>query len=866
MNVSPRRWIRCSMLFAAATVLAAAHGAAGAEELGPPFKQVLPEAPLRTTDLKAELPGPGFEDLWASFAHEATSRAADRAPMFGEQALFVRFSAMTGAPRLIFGDLGMAPAADLGVDRARGWIAEHAELLGVDPSQLTIARAFDGPNRPRHFFFAQSVAGLPVFQSELAVHMDRSGRVWAVNNTTVPVAIDDALPLITAEEATAAALAELETERDPGLAADDPAPELGVWPTSAGGTLAWRVLVSTREPAGAWEVLVDARAGGILEPAINRMMTVDGIGQVFQPSPLVSSGINNLTDASVIPEGDYYAAVLPGLDASGTLIGPACRIHASHPNIVTRPTFDFSDLRRTNVQFDQEQVYWGIDFGERIYQALGYSAASGTPLMNYAINYYAHGSPTWGDQDNSSFSGNNMSGTGTGLLQFGTGGVDDAQDTEIVWHEWGHATFWNAKPGINQNVSSEGLGEGFGDYLAGSLSRRSLGNPSYGVTVGEWDAVSYNPGNPPFLRRLDTATFWENRPSAVHSAGQVWSHPLFDFDNQVGPDVGLDVALQALFLMDLSPTQVEGAAAMLAADQLLWSGATAGLITNAFEERHTIAGTVVPVVHTLGTAGPDSGDFLLRRSATPGCADFTVNFGATSGVVPIAGDWNGNGSDTVGTYDPATGSFSLRNSNTPGSADLSFAFGGVAASLVPLAGDWDGNGTDTIGVYDSTSGTFSLKNTNAAGGADITFAFGVGGAPVPLSGDWNGDGVDTIGLYTAATGLFELRNSNTPGAAEVTFGFGSAGVGGRPIAGDWNADGTDTIGVYVPANGRFELRNANSAGAAHHTVFYGGANRTPLAGDWNGPMHGELAGSTGTLPFVDSFEGGGFLCWSSRLD
>lgn len=862
MTVAPYRSIRLLLPALAALVLGGAQGPWA--QTAPSFKPVLPEAATRTVDLKTELPGPGFEDLWTAFADDAAGRGVgDGVPAFGDAPLFARFSAMTGAPRLILGDLGVAPAAARPADSARAWIAQHADLLGVDPDELELERAFDGPVKPRHFFFAQRYGGLPVFQAEVAVHMDTRGRIWGVNNTAVPVSVASLVPRIGPAEAVEAARTAIGSPRETILAGHDPAPELGIWPTADGGALAWRVFLSSRQPIGAWEVIVDARSGALLEPPLDRMATVDGIGRVFMPNPIVSSGNNTLTDGSVIPESEYYFTDLLGLDGSGALIGPACRVHPSHTNIVVRPTFDFSDLRRTNVQFDQEQVFWGIAFGEAIYQSLGYTAANGSPLMNYPIKYYAHDSPTWGDADNSSFTANNLDGTGTGFLQFGTGGVDDAQDTEIVWHEWGHATFWNARPGISQNISSEGLGEGFGDYLAGSLSKRSLGDPSYAVTVGEWDAVSYNPGDPGYLRRLDNPTFWENRPSQVHSAGQVWSHPLFDFDNQVGPDVGLDVALQALFLMDLTPTQVEGAAAMIAADQLLHGGATAGLINNAFRERHTVAGTVVPVVHTLGTAGAESGDFLLRRSATPGCTDFTVEFGPGGAVVPLAGDWNGNGSDTVGVYDPATGTFYLRNGNTPGSPDLTFQFGAVGASSVPVVGDWDGNGTDTIGIYDAVTGAFSLRNSNSAGPPDLAFTFGAGGALLPLAGDWDGDGDETIATYDPAAATFYLRNSNSPGAPDLTFAFGTAGA--LPVAGDWNGDGIDTIGVYVPATGTFELRNSNGAGAANHTVRFGGPNRRPLAGDWNGPMHGEEAGSTGGLPFVDGFEGASFLCWSAHL-
>ena len=77
------------------------------------------------------------------------------------------------------------------------------------------------------------------------------------------------------------------------------------------------------------------------------------------------------------------------------------------------------------------------------------------------------------------------------------------------------------------------------------------------------------------------------------------------------------------------------------------------------------------------------------------------------------------------------------------------------AGWIPIAGDWDGNGTDTIGLYDPATSTFYLRNTNGTGVADVTFNYGVGGAGwIPIAGDWNGDGKDTIGLYDPATSMF----------------------------------------------------------------------------------------------------------------
>ena len=189
--------------------------------------------------------------------------------------------------------------------------------------------------------------------------------------------------------------------------------------------------------------------------------------------------------------------------------------------------------------------------------------------------------------------------------------------------------------------------------------------------------------------------------------------------------------------------------------------------------------------------------------------------------------------DTPGAYVAATGAWFLRNSNSAGGADVTFTYGGGGPGLVPIAGDWDGDGDDTPGLYDPSTGAFFLKNSNAAGAADLVFTFGAGGAAVqPITGDWDGDGDDTVGLYDSGSGAFFLRNANAPGPADLFFSYGPANA--TPLAGDWNNDGADTVGVYVPASGAWFLRNSNSPGAADVVFTYGPPNVTPVAGDWNG--------------------------------
>ena len=260
-----------------------------------------------------------------------------------------------------------------------------------------------------------------------------------------------------------------------------------------------------------------------------------------------------------------------------------------------------------------------------------------------------------------------------------------------------------------------------------------------------------------------------------------------------------------------------------------------------------VSGTVTARLHDSSTIGlyiPDASTFYLKNSNTAGDPDITASYGMSNGLIALAGDWDGNGTDTIGLYDPATSVFYLRNTNSTGFADVTFTYGPAGAGWIPIAGDWNGDGKDTIGLYNPTTSVFYLRNTNDTGFANVTFAYGAAGAGlIPIAGDWNGDGKDTIGLYDPSQSMFFLRNTNDTGYANLTFAYGAAGAGWIPIAGDWNNDGKDTIGLYDPSRTMFLLRNTNDTGYADMAFAYGTANAgwTPIAGDWNGPSQALLA-------------------------
>ena len=122
-----------------------------------------------------------------------------------------------------------------------------------------------------------------------------------------------------------------------------------------------------------------------------------------------------------------------------------------------------------------------------------------------------------------------------------------------------------------------------------------------------------------------------------------------------------------------------------------------------------------------------------------GDATYSFDFGARNGL-PIAGDWDGDGKDGIGIFFPpgdgsAVGAFFLKNTLGPGNADVLFNIPTTEAAL-PIAGDWDGNGTVTVGWFDPPTGTFHLLERNADLSPERTVVFG--GAPdaIPVAGKW----------------------------------------------------------------------------------------------------------------------------------
>jgi subtilisin-like proprotein convertase family protein len=155
-------------------------------------------------------------------------------------------------------------------------------------------------------------------------------------------------------------------------------------------------------------------------------------------------------------------------------------------------------------------------------QALGFTGASGIVERSIVAD-----SDGVNGADNSYYSG--------GRLAFGHGCVDDSEDADVVLHEYGHAIHYS----INSNWGggdSGAIGEGFGDYWAGSYSYVTQnGDTFHPEWVFSWDGH----GSPVqcWNGRVMNQFGAQYDPNATYGAHQsipggyqsdeLWSTPLF---------------------------------------------------------------------------------------------------------------------------------------------------------------------------------------------------------------------------------------------------------------------------------------------------------------------------------------------------
>lgn len=407
-------------------------------------------------------------------------------------------------------DYLVARRAELGLDERD--VADLQQVHVRRQPGLTVVR------------YRQRAGGLPVFGSDIAVTVGDSGHVLYVGNDSVR----RLKPLVAAKAALSSGrAAEIVRAYLATQARAANVERMAFRDAQANTRDVWRVR------ANHWDVLVDASTGAILRAQDMRQFARAanvGVGQVFKPDPLSSARASyndpgyvdgNNADTPQL-DSQLKKVVLRGIhfDAASSkysLAGPyaVCAeletpTDAVCPNQATR-AFNFT---RDQLNFDAVNAYYHLDTYMRyVNVTLGVEAMP-----------YQH--PGAGLQfDPHAFQGSDNSYYADGDLHYGEGGVDDAQDADVITHELGHGLHdWVTDGHLSQ---VQGLSEGVGDYVAGGYSRDqpnqwTPADPQY-FWVFNWDG--HNPFWPGRVTNWNVGRVYPRDVARAegHTAGQYWS-------------------------------------------------------------------------------------------------------------------------------------------------------------------------------------------------------------------------------------------------------------------------------------------------------------------------------------------------------
>ncbi len=312
-----------------------------------------------------------------------------------------------------------------------------------------------------------------------------------------------------------------------------------------GNQLAWEVIHYDSSPFSDWLVTVSAATGDVIGKE-DRLLHATGQAKLFVPNAVVENdGYNNIDDRD-----DRDSNRLTNLRSSVTLDlimdGQSClkgtwaRVRlGDEEKKVCKDSLSWNGITRSKNKFEALMAYHHVTGIQEHIQSLEITTANAERQDLFADVTM----PSDLGQDNSFYA------PGADQIRFGRGGVDDAEDADVIVHEYGHAVQDAQAPGSFNGNQGGAMGEGFGDYLAGGVLDRGgrlrlrvdalhHGVGRDGVRRQRSSRASASGGpttsTKPALSSMDYCSQFGPRPNVIHCIGQVWSSALLELRAVLG--------------------------------------------------------------------------------------------------------------------------------------------------------------------------------------------------------------------------------------------------------------------------------------------------------------------------------------------
>lgn len=247
------------------------------------------------------------------------------------------------------------------------------------------------------------------------------------------------------------------------------------------------------------------------------------------------------------------------------------------PNVavvnVLIPEFNFT---RDQQGFEDVNTFYHLSNFANYIVSLGY-----TSLQDFYLEADPHGAS---GADQSFFVGGAIP-----SIQYGEGGVDDAEDADVLVHEYVHALSNNAAPASNSGFERRAIDEGYGDYFAASYSRQ-FSDYNYS-DVFNWD------GHNEFWsgRNVNSSKVYPEDLSAtdIYYTSEIWSGALMDIQETLGMEVADKLVCETMYQSAINMSMPTAALHLLNAELIVFGGVYQSTVYDLLDARGLIEATAI---------------------------------------------------------------------------------------------------------------------------------------------------------------------------------------------------------------------------------------------------------------------------------
>ncbi len=469
---------------------------------------------------------------------------------------------------------------------APGTVSAETLLRSTGWSQLIESGDLRAENsRPQSTWnrlsYLQHYAGIPVVGGRLVIRTDDDGNVLMAHSSLATWRHESNPEFRISPESAITRARDISHLQE---FATLPTVERVVLPRAGAPVFCYRVKVTLSRPAQAMEYYFDGSDGTLLL-AEDHLKRFDGRGLVFDPDPKSALQNDDLEDedddSAAIPIEAYIEAALPDIsyDEDSLLVLSGQWADTSPTENRCRSETGEFFFDRSDDHFEEVMAYYHIVRQAQYLIDLEIMGVPSPQLLD--INRI---------EDDASFFNPQ-----TGVITTGTGGVDDAEDADVLLHEYTHGVIEAIIPGWRGGDTGM-LTEGLCDYFAGDHSL-AVAPDFEPMEIYNWD------GHNQFWdgRILNSGYHYpEDSEREIHDAGQLWSSLLTEVRLSGDRDEWNRVVVDHIGSFADSATVPDAVRGLLASDAILAGGSFRRAIVTASEQRGILSpGECAPVIrHT----------------------------------------------------------------------------------------------------------------------------------------------------------------------------------------------------------------------------------------------------------------------------